>query len=139
MEESGAMLDQYIDIYEMDEPGIIKTNGFNLSLVKHRIELELDQLTHFRVDCINESVLVLLEGKCLLYLAELDGDDIVKVIPVNLEKEKFYHIKQNVYYCYILSQEAKVLQIETHENSYKQKLIDDNTKQILSIFKKHLW
>ena len=70
-----------------------------------------------RVECHLETdeVFILTEGKCILFLADVEEAKIIKIHAINMEPNRLYNVKMGVYHSHTLSKDAHVIVVENQD------------------------
>jgi len=106
-------LDNYIEILDYNGDGYNKTLSFQswrVAFLNFAEKFRKNNFKYLEKHSCTDEVFVLLEGSAVLVL----GKELEKV---NLEKNKLYNVKMNVWHNIILEEESKVLIIENEDTS----------------------
>ena len=107
----------------------------------------IDELLPENIDfmeCHNETdeVFILINGRCILFLSDVEDGKIINIHPVNMESGKFYNIKKKVFHTHTLSEDAEVVVVENQNtssiNSQKIFLSRDEVLELENLTKK-IW
>lgn len=80
----------------------------------------IDELLPEKIDTVEchletDEVFILVEGKCILFLADVQDDQIINIHAVDMIPKKLYNIKQGVYHTHTLSKDAHVIIVENQD------------------------
>ncbi len=80
----------------------------------------IDELLPERIDraeCHSETdeVFILVEGRCILFLLEVEEAHVHKIHAVDMEPKKLYNVKKGVYHTHTLSEDAHVIIVENQD------------------------
>jgi len=118
---------------EYDEVGyspLIDFQSWRVAILNYIDELDADKIDNFQSHNETDEVFVLLSGKCILFCAEVDGDNnIINIASWDMLPNKTYNIKRGVYHTHTLSDDGKVLIVENSDTSdcNSPKIIIDGT------------
>ncbi|AJR06231.1 hypothetical protein H744_1c1207 [Photobacterium gaetbulicola Gung47] len=122
---------------------MIDYQSWRVAMLNYIDELETDKIDNFQCHEETDEVFVLLEGKCILFCAEVDEENnIVDIVSWDMEPNKAYNIKRGVYHTHTLSNDGKVLIIEnsdTNDSNSPKILIDDTVRYKLGQLVSVLW
>ena len=114
-------LEACCEITEFNDVGyapIIDFQSWRVAMLNYIDELEPDQINNFQCHLETDEVFVLLAGRCILFLADVDNDNqIIKIYAVEMQPYRAYNIKQGIFHTHTLTEEAKVLIIENRDTS----------------------
>ncbi|MGY5450399.1 hypothetical protein ACVFI8_05570 [Agarivorans sp. MS3-6] len=134
-----------LEVSEFNAAGyspVVDFQTWRVALLNYIDELETEQIDNFQCHLETDEVFVLLEGKCILFCAEVSNDDIAEIVAYDMLPNKIYTIKQGVYHTHTLSLDAKVLIVEnrdTDEHNSPKILVGEEIQSRLSQFKTELW
>jgi ureidoglycolate hydrolase len=121
-----------IEIKEYTDKGyqpLINYEEWRVAILKYCDELLPENITKMQKHNQTDEVFVLLEGECILLLAEGE-EEITEIHAQRMEPLKVYNVKRSVWHSHTLSDDAVVLIIENDDtcldNSPEQEL---STKQ----------
>lgn len=134
------------EIAEFNEVGyapIIDYQSWRVAMLNYIDELEPDQINNFQCHLETDEVFVLLNGRCLLFLAEVnEQNQITAIHPVDMQPHRAYNIKRGVYHTHTLTQDAKVLIVENRDTSDANSpkiMIDQTINQQLTELTAKTW
>lgn len=122
-----------LEMSEYDEVGyspLIDFQSWRVAILNYIDELDADKIDNFQSHNETDEVFVLLSGKCILFCAEVDGDNnIINIASWDMLPNKTYNIKRGVYHTHTLSDDGKVLIVENSDTSdcNSPKIIIDGT------------
>lgn len=109
------------EIMEFNDTGyapIIDFQSWRVAMLNYIDELEPDQINNFQCHLETDEVFVLLAGRCILFLADVDNDNQITTIhAVDMQPYRAYNIKQGIFHTHTLTEEAKVLIVENRDTS----------------------
>ncbi len=120
---------------------LVDYDKWRVAMLRYSDDLLPERIITMQRHDETDEVFVLLEGRCILFLAE--GKDTIKSITaVDMVPRKLYNIKRGVWHSHSLSKEASVLIVEnrdtTVQNSPKMFLNNDQRRRIVDITR-DLW
>lgn len=122
---------------------VVDFQTWRVAMLNYIDELEPDNIDNFQCHNETDEVFVLLNGKCILFCAEVDSNNnIIDIVSWDMELNKTYNIKRGVYHTHTLSEDAKVLIIEnrdTNDDNSPKIMIDDLVRQQLIQSTSTLW
>lgn len=137
---------QLLEVSEYNQEGyspVIDFQSWRVAILNYIDELEADQIDNFQCHEETDEVFVLLEGKCILFCAEVDEmNNIVDIVSWDMEPNKAYNIKRGVYHTHTLSNKGKVLIVEnsdTDDSNSPKIMIDDTVRNKLGHIVSGLW
>ncbi len=113
-------LQNICEIVEYNDVGyapIVDYQSWRVAILNYIDELEPDQIDNFQCHLETDEVFVLLDGHCILFLAAVENNKIVKVTAVDMEPHKAYNIKKGIFHTHTLTEDAKVLIVENQDTS----------------------
>lgn len=122
-------LEKYCEIIEFNDVGyapIVDFQSWRVAMLNYIDELEPDKIDNFQCHLETDEVFVLLAGRCILFLADVDDDNqIVTIHAVDMQPYRAYNIKQGIFHTHTLTQDAKVLIVENRDTD------DSNSPKIM--------
>lgn len=110
-----------LEVSEFSAPGyapVVDFQTWRVAILNYIDELEADKIDNFQRHDETDEVFILLDGKCILFCAEVDElEEVVSVVSWNMEINKTYNIKRGVYHTHTLDKEGKVLIVENSDTS----------------------
>lgn len=100
----------------------------------------LDELLPHRLETVEchletDEVFILVEGRCIMFLADVEGGEITRLNAVDMQPKKFYNVKKGVYHTHTLTEDAHVIIVENQDtgnhNSKKIKLSQAQIDEIV--------
>jgi hypothetical protein len=120
-----------IDMYDYDLPGYAKLFSFQswrVAMLNHDHDLDLENITFLEAHMLSDEAFVLLQGTCVLIIADCLEGRITGFKMRDLVPSKVAKVAKGVYHTHILSKDAKVLIIEedsTDETNSSRIMLDD--------------
>ena len=134
-----------IEVKEFTNEGykeLIAYDAWRVAMLNYIDELLPEKIDNFQAHLNTDEVFVLLEGRCILYTADITNKKIHNIEGIDMIKGKVYNIKKGVYHTHTLTLDAKVLIVENDDtcldNSPKFMIDKDVNNQLVSI-KNDLW
>ncbi|MBT3670802.1 MAG: hypothetical protein HN547_11280 [Chloroflexi bacterium] len=121
---------------------LVDFENWRVAILKYIDELLPENIDF--MECHNETdeVFILINGRCILFLSDVEDGKIINIHPVNMESGKFYNIKKKVFHTHTLSEDAEVVVVENQNtssiNSQKIFLSRDEVLELENLTKK-LW
>ena len=139
------MNNQPITISSFDNEGyapVVDFQSWRVAMLNYIDELEPQNIDNFQCHSDTDEVFVLLQGRCVLFLAELDEQlNITNILSYDMQPNRVYNIKRGVYHTHTLTRDAKVLIVENQdtcdENSPKIMIGDGVRKRLQSLTDGH--
>jgi len=134
------MIDEkLLEIRSYDGTGyrpLIDYDKWRVAMLRYNDELLPERIFAMQRHDETDEVFVLLEGRCILLLAE--GKNTINAITaVDMVPRKLYNVKRGVWHSHTLSRDASVLIVENRDttvhNSPKMLLNDAQRKRIVEI------
>jgi len=120
---------------------LIDYDKWRVAILRYSDELLPGRIITMQRHNETDEVFVLLEGRCILFLGEVD-DTITSITGIDLEPQKIYNVKRGVWHSHTLNNDASVLIVEnrdtTNQNSPK-KFLDDDQRQRITDITHELW
>ena len=148
-----------IEVTSFDEPGyqpLVDFGSWRVAMLNDIDELAPDKIDNFQCHLQTDEVFVLLQGRCILFLAEVGegaknggsvgssdkSGQILKIEAIDMVPNKLYNIKQGVYHTHTLSEDGKVLIVEnrdTGDHNSPKIAVDADIQGELSRLTAELW
>ena len=104
---------------------LVDFESWRVAVLRYIDELLPEKINNVECHLETDEVFILVEGKCILFLAEVQDDRILKIHAVDMIPKKLYTVKQGVYHTHTLSTDAHVIIIENQDTGAA------NSKRIL--------
>jgi hypothetical protein len=130
------------DFLDEGYKGVVSYDAWRVAILNYIDELLPSNIDNFQAHLNTDEVFVLLEGKCILYTADISDNNISNIEGLDMERGKIYNMKKGVYHSHTLSKDAKVLIVENDDTSDVNSpkfMIDKDTNNILLKIKNELW
>jgi len=115
---------------------------WRVAVLRHCDELLPEQIDKFECHTETDEVFILVQGRCILFLANVEDGVIQKIHAVDMEPKKLYNVRKGVYHTHTLDKDAHVIIVENQdtgaENSLSLFLDHSHTVEIREITK-NLW
>lgn len=138
-------MNEKYEVKQFKEEGyqrLINHESWTVAMLNYIDELEPLNIKNVQAHTLTDEVFVLLEGRCILYVCEIENGRITNIEPIDMESNKVYTIKKGIYHTHTLSKDGKVLIIENEntsdDNSPVIDLSDYERQQLYDIMNK-LW
>jgi hypothetical protein len=138
-------MENYLEVVEFDTEGydsLIAYEEWRVAMLNYIDELEPLNIDNFQKHDLTDEVFVLLNGKCILFFADVVDNKIKEIIPVDMEPFKVYNVKKGIYHTHTLSKDAKVLIVEndnTDDDNSPKIMIDEPIQKELKKLTDQLW
>lgn len=122
--------EELIEIKEYTADGyqpLINYESWRVAILKYCDELLPENITKMQKHDQTDEVFVLLEGACILFLAEGD-EEIEEIHAQEMEPLKVYNVKRSVLHTHTLSEDAVVLIVENDDTC-----LDNSPEKELSV------
>ena len=122
--------EELIEIKEYTADGyqpLINYESWRVAILKYCDELLPENITKMQKHNQTDEVFVLLEGACILFLAEGD-EEIEEIHAQEMEPLKVYNVKRSVLHTHTLSEDAVVLIVENDDTC-----LDNSPEKELSV------
>jgi hypothetical protein len=96
---------------------LIDYQSWRVAVLRYLPDLLPDRLEYIESHLETDEVFILLEGRCILFLAEHCANGIGKIHAVNMEPRKLYNVRKGVYHTHTLSDDAHVIIVENQDTS----------------------
>ena len=133
---------RFLEVKEYKEEGykpVIDYGEWRVAQLNYIDELETEQIDNFHRHHETDEVFVLLEGECILFLAD---DNLENIHAQNMEKFKMYNVKKGAWHTHTLTENAKVLIVEnrdTGDDNSDEIEVDDEIREKLTKLKSKFW
>ncbi len=134
-----------IEIKEFNEAGyqgVVSYESWRVALLNYIDELEPHLIDNVQAHNLTDEVFVLLSGKCILYICDIEDGVITHIEGIDMKPNKLYNIKKGVYHTHTLSKDAKVLIVEnddTCDDNSPKIDVDSTVNQQLVAIRNTLW
>ena len=122
--------EELIEVKEYTADGyqpLINYESWRVAILKYCDELLPENITKMQKHDQTDEVFVLLEGACILFLAEGD-EEIEEIHAQEMEPLKVYNVKRSVLHTHTLSEDAVVLIVENDDTC-----LDNSPEKELSV------
>ncbi len=121
---------------------LVDYESWRVAVLRYIDELQPEKIDLVECHLETDEVFILVEGKCILFLAEVEDNTIVKIHAVDMEPYKLYNVRKGVYHSHTLTKDAHVIIVENQdtalENSARVSLRDRDVKELCK-FTQELW
>ena len=134
-----------IEITDFSNEGykeLVIYDTWRVAMLNYIDELLPEKINNFQAHLKTDEVFVLLEGRCILYTADITNNNIHNIEGIDMIKGKVYNMKKGVYHTHTLSIDAKVLIVENDDTALEnspQYWIDKRVNDQLVSIKNALW
>lgn len=133
-------IEQLVEVTDFTGPGykpMVDFQTWRVAVLRYIDELLPDKINRVECHLETDEVFILVEGRCILFLAEVEGGQIEAIHAVNMQPKKLYNVRQGVYHSHTLSKDAHVIIIENQDTGPENSdSIDLDEAQIDEICKK---
>ncbi|MBM7555686.1 WxcM-like domain-containing protein [Halanaerobacter jeridensis] len=131
--------EELIEVKEYTADGyqpLINYESWRVAILKYCDELLPENITKMQKHNQTDEVFVLLEGECILFLAEGD-EEIEEIHAQDMEPLKVYNVKKSVWHTHTLSEDAVVLIVENDDtcldNSPEKDLNSEQQEKLVQL------
>lgn len=121
---------------------LINHESWTVAMLNYIDELEPLNIQNVQAHTLTDESFVLLEGKCILYICDVNKNQIVNIEALDMVPNHVYNVKKGVFHTHTLSNDGKVLIIEnentTNDNSPVIQLSDSERQQLYEMMNK-IW
>ena len=121
---------------------VVTYGAWRVAMLNYIDELLSEKIDNFQAHLNTDEVFVLLEGRCILYTAEVIDNRIQNIEGTDMVKGNVYNMKKGVYHTHTLSKDAKVLIVENDDTSLANSpkyMIDAHVNKQLVAIRDDLW
>lgn len=112
---------------------------WRIAILNYIDELEIENLSYVEAHHETDEAFILLKGEATLIFADVENSKITGFTKLNLEPNKVYNIKKNIYHTHTLSKDCQLLIVEEENtsdfNSHRIYFNDHTKKELKEIFK----
>lgn len=138
-------MESKVEIREYNQEGfsrIVTFDKWTIAILNYIEELEPLFIENIQAHLKTDESFILLQGRCILYLFDVEDGVVTDIQGIDMEPNKVYNIKKGVYHTHTLTKNAKVLIVEnectTDYNSPIIKIGTDVQNQLDAI-RNRLW
>ena len=113
-----GQLENLISVSDFSGEGyqpLVDFESWRVAVLRYIDELLPEKIDNVECHLETDEVFILVEGKCLLFLADVQDDQISTFHAVDMIPKKLYTIKQGVYHTHTLSKDAHVIIVENQD------------------------
>lgn len=121
---------------------LVDFETWRVAVLRYIDELLPEKIENVECHLETDEVFILVEGKCILFLADVQDGQIIKVHAVDMVPKKLYTIKQGVYHTHTLSRDAHVIIVENQDtgaSNSKKMLLDQPQIEKICRMTADLW
>lgn len=139
------MLSDLVEVSHFTGEGykpLVDFQSWRVAVLRYIDELLPEKITNVECHTETDEVFILVKGRCILFLAETENQEVKKIHAVDMEKHKLYNVRKGVYHTHTLSEDAHVIIVENQDTSASNSLrieLDKENKELLVSFRKQLW
>ena len=115
---------------------LIDYKSWRVAVLRYCDELLPQNIAKMQRHDETDEVFVLLQGRCILFIGE-GRDELTKILPQEMEPQKFYNVRRSVWHTHTLSKDAIVLIVENSDtaliNSPEILLSEPQKKELLAM------
>lgn len=108
-------MESKIEVREYNQEGfsrIVTFDKWTIAILNYIEELEPLFIDNIQAHLKTDESFVLLQGRCILYLFDVEDGVVRDIQGIDMEPNKVYNIKKGVYHTHTLTKNAKVLIVE---------------------------
>lgn len=138
-------MESKIQVREYNHEGFSKLITFDkwtIAILNYIDELEPLFIPHIQAHLKTDESFILLQGRCILYLFDVEDGVIKDIQGIDMEPHKVYNIKKGVYHTHTLTRNGKVLIVENEDTTdYNSPIIkiDADVQNQLDAIRNRLW
>lgn len=121
---------------------LIDFQSWRVAVLRYLPDLLPERLEYLEGHLETDEVFILLEGRCILFLAETRRNGVEKIHAVNMEPRKLYNVRKGVLHTHTLSADAHVVIVENQDtgghNSQRVKLSPSQVEELVNATRR-LW
>jgi mannose-6-phosphate isomerase-like protein (cupin superfamily) len=104
---------------------LVDFGSWRVAVLRYIDELLPEKINNIECHLETDEVFILIEGRCILFLADVEIGQITKFHAIDMVPGKLYTVKMGVYHTHTLSQDAHVIIVENRDTG------SDNSNRIL--------
>ena len=86
-----------------------------MAVLRYIDQLQPDMINMVERHLETDEVFILFEGRCILFLADVEEGEVAKIHAVDMIPKKLYNVKKGVYHTHTLSEDAHVVIVENQD------------------------
>jgi len=98
---------------------LVDFESWRVAVLRYINELLPDQINQIECHTETDEVFILVEGKCILFLADVEDGIIKKIHAVDMEPKKLYNVRKGVFHTHTLNKNAHVIIVENQDTGPK--------------------
>lgn len=121
---------------------LIDYQSWRVAVLRFLPDLLPQRLEYLESHLETDEVFILLEGRCILFLAEDQKDGIAEIHAVDMEPRKLYNVRKGVYHSHTLTEDAHLIIVENQDTGAENSLrINLDPSQVEGLVRKtqELW
>lgn len=133
-------IEELISISEFTGNGyqpLVDYGSWRVAVLRYIDHLKPDRINMVECHLETDEVFILFEGRCILFLAEVEDGEVVQIHAVDMVPKKLYNVKKGVYHTHTLSEDAHVIIVENQDtgaaNSEQIKLDQEKVREICEL------
>lgn len=110
--------EQFIEISDFTGEGykpLVDYQSWRVAILRYIDELLPDRIDQVECHTETDEVFILVEGRCILFIAEIQTQKIHRIHAVDMIPRKLYNVKKGVYHTHTLSKDAHVIIVENQD------------------------
>lgn len=111
-------IEELISISEFNGNGylpLVDYGSWRVAVLRYIDQLQPDRINMVECHLETDEVFILFEGRCILFLANVEEGDVVKIHAVDMVPKRLYNVKKGVYHTHTLSVDAHVIIVENQD------------------------
>ncbi len=121
---------------------VYRFQKWRTAVLNHIGELEPNKIKKIQKHTKTDEVFVLVKGKCILFLIEVEGNKVAKITPIDMETGRIYVVKKNTWHTHTVSRDGMVFIVENDDTALKNspvKLVGKKEREEFTRYTKALW
>jgi len=112
------LMDKFISISDFAGEGyqpLVDFESWRVAVLRYIDELLPRNIDNVECHLATDEVFILFEGRCILFLADVKDEQVIKIYPVDMIPKQLYTVKKGVYHTHTLSPDAHVIIVENQD------------------------
>lgn len=112
------IVNNFISISDFTGEGyqpLVDFESWRVAVLRYIEELQPEKIDNVECHLETDEVFILAEGRCILFYADVQDEQINKLHAINMVPKKLYTVKKGVYHTHTLSRDAHVIIVENQD------------------------
>lgn len=138
-------IEDLISVSDYSEEGykaLVDYGAWRVAVLRYINHLLPDRINSVECHLETDEVFILVEGRCILFLAEVEGREIIKIHAVDMVPKKLYNVRKGVFHTHTLSEDAHVIIVENQDTGVSNSVqieLDQTQMQEICKLTTNLW